>query len=441
MGSETSASSSRRSGSDLKAFALASLFALALGCVAPALLPPASNAALSVETESSTAFLARERPRLAELASVDPRLALRLGMAPVDADPFAFEARALKLDVVAHREAALSRGPRGAREPGIAAQEAELFSRLIKEEQARVDEERLLPRSGSELVRGVVATWNPPASTKDLREHDAWLGSKLGEILASLAVPAPLTATEISELEDALDPLERLANPAGYPDTQGALARLRIALAASRPTAGHGFGWEMLHQRLLVHLGIGDSEPSLRDELTRTEARLRAEAKSALASLSEAEARAVVQNTEVLAADDACKSPNGAPGMRGFGPPPERALLCAGLHALLRGDLPALVALHDAVVVATWALAVHVDGLDPVEAPHGRGLLGEVPPERLGRLTRLAAVRPVACIAVARMAALLDAESESTRREKAQRWIAYGDAPLDVVLRDQSSWR
>jgi len=400
-------------------------------------MEPSSSPRAPVDaSESSRAFSAWEGARLTELAAVDPRLALRLGTAPGDSDPFAFDARAWKLEAIAGR---IANRPRA---QDASSEERELLTRLVAEEQVRVEEERRLPQSGSELVRALVATWTTPSSMKDLREHDAWLASKEDEILAALQPSCPLSATQVVELEDALDPLERLATPAGYPATQGAIARLRVALGASRPAPEKGLGWDELHRRLVVHLGIADSQAALREEVAGTEARLRAEAGVRLSSAGETEARKVLKDGGEGLSDGVCKAEAGPPsGVRGLGPSPERAFVCMTLRELASGgpeaDLRAVVDLHDAVTIASWAFAIHVDGVDPVEAPHGRPLLGELPPERQGRLVRLAAVRPVACIAVARMALLLDSGGGGPegRRERAKRWLARGDAPLDLVQR------
>jgi len=412
--------------------------ALVLGCAPEVRLAPSPPSPSNDTASASPSFSAWEAARIDELAAVDRRLALRMRREPTEVDLFSFDARSLRLEAVARRVAS---PPRGSERDS---KEVEILSRLIAEERARVDEERQLPRSGSELVRGVVATWTTPSSVKDLREYDAWVSSKIDEVLASLAPAASagsLRSVEITELEDALDPLERLAEPSGYPGTQGTIARLRVALGTSRAAASKGMGWEALHQRLLLHLGVGESESVLREELAQTEGRLRAEAGAALTAAGEADARLARRSSEALVlAEGGCQGQGGASPVRGFAPPPDRSFVCSALHQMAdarpEADVRTLLALHDAVTVATWAFAIHVDDVDPVEAPHGRSLLSDVPPERVGRLVRLAAVRPLACIAVARMATILEAKEGDERRARATRWIAYGDAPLDIVARD-----
>jgi hypothetical protein len=412
--------------------------------------------------DTAQGFAAWEEERLVELATVDPRLSLRMHIEPSEADSqksvlgailaedkglrvlgrradlFSFDGRARELDLIAARVASPPRS-------GEDAKEAELLARMVAEERARVDEERRLPSSGSALVRGVLATWVAPASMAELKERDQWLSARLDEVNASVST-AVLRAVEVTELEDALDPLERLAEPSGFPRAQAALARLRVTLGAVHAGSGSGMGWALLHQRLAVHLGMTEAEPLLRAELAATEARLREEARAELASLPEPDARDALRRAEAsVLTEGACDAEAGASRVRLFRPPPERAVVCASLHAIARArsDVEAvslLIALHDSVAIATWALAIHLDHVDPDVAPAGRYLMGEVAPEAMGRLVRFAAARPVACIGAARMAALLGGGGAIERQARARRWLAFGDAPLDLVAREMA-WK
>jgi hypothetical protein len=355
------------------------------------------------------------------------------------ADLFSFDGRARELDLIAARVASCP-------ELGAAeSREVELLSRMVSEERARVEEERRLPSSASALVRGVVATWTAPESMAELRERDGWLGARLDEVSASIPA-SPLRAVEVTELDDTLDPLEHLAEPSGFPRAVAALARLRITLGAAHAGLGIGMGWPALHGRLVVHLGVSETEAALRRELEGTEARLRREAKAEIAALPEPVARDALRAAEgLLLAEGACDAEDATSRVRLFAPPPERAVVCGSLRAIAhaRSDAESaalLVAMHDAVAIATWAMAIHVDPVDPDLAPQGRFLLGEVAPEGTGRLVRFAAARPIACIAAARMAALLGAGGAIERQARARRWLAFGDAPLDIVAREMG-WK
>jgi len=435
----------------------------ACGPARPAAEAPAPSIARDASAPES--FAAWEDARLAELATVDPRLSLRMHIEPSEADSrravleailaedqglrvigqradlFSFDGRARELDLIAARVASAPRVW------AAEAPELELLARMVAAERARVDEERRLPSSASSLVRGVVTTWAAPSSMTQLKERDAWLAARLDEVSASMST-AKIRAVEVTELEDALDPLERLAEPSGFPRAQGALVRLRVTLGAAHAGSGSGTGWPALHDRLAVHLGVTEPEAGLRAELARTEARLREEAKTELAAFEEPRAREALRAAAgfvlgALSAPPVCEGEGSRSRVRRFVPPPERAVVCASLRAIAGATTDAestslLVAMHDAVAIATWALAIHVDHADPDLAPHGRSLLGEVAPEEAGRLIRFAAARPVACIAAARMAALLGAGGAIERQARARRWLAFGDAPLDIVAREMT---
>jgi hypothetical protein len=356
-------------------------------------------------------------------------------------DLFSFDERARELDAVEKFASAPPPRPTGGDEGAFEALEAELLARLVSEERARVDEERHLPRSGSELLRGVVATWTAPAAMSELKDRDDWLAERLDEMLGGLA-GTPLRAVEITELEDALDPIEHLADPQGFARSAAALTRLRLALGADRATVSGGMGWDALSAGLGVHLGIHEPEATVRSEIERTEQRLREEAVARLSQLPEESARSVRQAAaEILLAEGSCETQSGRSSIRSAAPPPERSPVCGALGAIARAKtepeaLAALIAVHDAVAMAGWALVIHLDDGDPEQAPQGRALIADVPPEHEGRFIRFAATRPLACIAVARMASLLDADGPENRQSRAKRWLAFGEAPLDIVERE-----
>jgi hypothetical protein len=427
---------------------------------------PDAQVAKGNEPPPAEPFAAWEHARLVELASADPRLESRTRVAlgeadsqrPVlgailredpglrvvggRADVFSFDSRARELDRIAAEVRERTRADAPHAEATRDAEELELLARFVAEERARVDEERALPGSASALVRGVVATWSAPGTLDALHERDAWLAARLDEILASMSA-ASLRAVEVTELEDALDPLERLAEPAGFPKAEAALARLRVALGAAHAASGVGMGWPALHARLVVHLGVAEGEADLRDEIARSEKLLRDAAKAAVAALPEPEARAALASGVGPWLSDAACAPlptSSIAGVRGFTPPPERLAVCAALGSLSSPRSPAaaaaaLVAEHDAVALAGAALAMHTAGLDPDRAAITLHLMADHPPEGPERLVRFAAVRPVACLAVARMARiLLGGGAPQAQGDRAARWLAAGDAPLDVVL-------
>jgi hypothetical protein len=409
-------------------------------------------------------FAAWEMAALRDLASVDPRLSLRLRLAPTDAeaehvtlgaileedtglhvldgraDIFSFDARARELAAISKRTAARPRTPAAGDESDFEALEAELLDRLVSEERTRVNDERRLPRSGSELLRGIVGTWTLPSSMSPVKERDEWLAARMDELRASVIL-APLRAVEINEMEDALDPLERLTDPSGFARAEGAIARLRITLGAEHAATTGGMGWPALSERLTVHLGIREMEAVLRAEIGQSESRLRDEATTRLAHVPEG-ARAITSAAaELVLVEGECLGRGGKSLILSAAPPPERSAVCGALRMIAEATTEsegtaALVAVHDAVAIAQWALAIHIDDRDAEQAPEGHPLMGDVPPERVARLVRFAATHPIACIGVARMASMLDRHGKENRRARAKRWLAYGDAPLDLVERE-----
>ncbi len=438
--------------------------ALASACAGTSGGPRAPESWSGAHNDAAAArrFAAWEAATLAALATVDPRLSLRLGISPTEAeaqhaalgailaedtgvhvldgraDLFSFDERARELGALEIRVSSPPRQPFAGDEATFESLEVELLSRLVTEESARVGEERRLPRSGSELLRGVVATWVAPAESA-LEARDEWLADRVEQIRDSLG-KSGLRAAEITELEDALDPIERLADPLGFPRSEAAIARLRIALGAERAAPTGGRGWDELSAGLTVHLGIREREETLRSEIERTEARLREEASERLSHVPEERASEIRRaGAQRLLVDGACDARSGRSRIRSAGPPPERAPLCAALHSIADAktdddSLAALLALHDAVEIAAWSM--HIEDRVDGHAPPRHALLSDVPPESQGRFLRFAAARPIACIAIARMANLLDVRGAESRQASAKRWLAFGDAPPDIVARE-----
>jgi hypothetical protein len=123
---------------------------------------------------------------------------------------------------------------------------------------------------------------------------------------------------------------------------------------------------------------------------------------------------------------------------RFLAPPPERALVCDALETAQatytpRDELVAAVVLHDDVCLALWALSLDggVTNLDTARTKHP--LLSSVPHPDQDRLVRSALVSPARAVAVGVAVVLLGVDGPGERSNRAARWIAYGDAPLDVV--------
>ena len=419
-------------------------------------------------------FARDERRALDEVAATDPRFAMRLGgrgggrkgadgtpaasdealrraavaaLLAEDADAmvhdgaldlFSFAARSRGLDTAA-------RIAREARAPGeLAKTERPLLERLVAEERARLAEERDLPRSASELVRGMIDTWGPAETLEAMKERDGWAARRLDQVRASLS-SATLPRVELIELDDALDPLERLASPSEYAATAGALARLRVALGNVTPAEGRDASWPRVEAQLRAHLGVGAKAPELRARLEAARSMLRAAIAAHQKRIGHANDHAVLNAAEGLAfvPGRCAASPSESP-VRALVPPPERAAICGALRSLAEADaddarVAALAAMDLEVTTALWALAVHAAGVDPDRAQERTRPLFPLPPEREMRVLRLAVARPVVALGAGLAAEILlrHAGADGTDlRGPARRWLAFGDAPLDVIERD-----
>lgn len=389
-------------------------------------------------------FHREEADLLRALSTFDPRLALRIGTHPSDAelrkaamsaliagdsslvvhegalDVFSFESRARGLEAAA-------KSAEGWTYPlaGEAKLERDLVKRLIVEEKARLSEERRLPASASELVRALVVTWAPAATPEALKAKDDWLTRRMDDVRESLTNDV-LTTVELNELDDALDPLERLT--VGYSGTAASLARLRIALAQVHPASIPLGTWAEVQSAGLSHLGVKIDLTTLRAELERVRSGLHELIALENKGVSRVDQSAGKERAERLVLiEGTCRN---AQGIRSLGPSPERAPICGLLGALATPDLNGndvlRRVLHDDLTVALWALAIHGDKLEPRRAAEKYRIESGIPPEREVRLLRRAVVRPVSVLGVGLAVTMLDTVS-------AERWLAFGDAPLDVI--------
>jgi hypothetical protein len=411
----------------------------------PAHGPRANAAALPDSAERGRRLEAWEDAVVRELAVIDTRLAMRTRVMPTEADLakatmdaviagdrglgvlrgaldlFSFEARARKLEAL--HPVLNARPP-----PPADELEIEIVRRLVYAEEARVKRERGLPRSASELVRGVVASWTPPSTEADAKERDAWLARRLEDVRVSLG-DGSLASAEVWELEDSLDPLERLCDPGGYPSATAGLARLRIALGALGRPASSPPSPGAIDRELADLVGLGPGLMNVEQRLRETEEALRGSVNVGPVALEKA--------ASLVVGERPCEAVPSS-RVRSFVPPPERTTVCGALVALAHageeeGRAAALIALHDDAVVASWAYAVQAAGKDPervvVEHPL---LLGRDARERL---LRFAVARPLAAIAVGLAASLVVSKSEPPEA-RARKWLAFGDAPLDIVQRE-----
>ncbi len=447
--------------------ALLPLLALGgLGCPHAPETGAGSRSPGSPELPPETAkFYDDERRILGILAATDARIAQRTGITPSEdesgkavlgailaedptaalesnhTDLFSFDVRARSLAearkaLVPYAHPIPDPHPNDGKRPEL---ERQLLLRLVDEEEARLAEERDVPRSAGVLVRGLAATWAPPKSAAELEKRDAWFAGRIDGLRSALA-PKKLPADEIAELEDALDPLERIAfDGTPYPKAHPAFTELRVALGAlaAGPPRDLPTERDVFSKKLRAHLGVTLSAETLARIFETTATTVAKEAAGLVgaapsAERTEGEARA-------LLAPARCTFR--APATLRKAPAPERALACTlaarAEKATTADELAAVLAsAHTALTVASWALWM-LAGADAVKpaTEHAR-LLADVAPELVARLERRARTNPLGAVADALVAEWLYRNGMMAATVRASAWMTFGDAPFDLLERD-----
>lgn len=449
--------------------ALALLLAAVPACAAP-LMAAAGPGSQGDASARVAAFQSVEEDVLRQLAALDRRVAARGRIAPSDEDlrrstmgavlaedktlaaidgsidSFSFEARARGLASVKTK---LASAPT---ELPVTAQgmmpspsfEKELLTRLVDEETVRLDEERGLPRSGSALVRGIVETWTPPASVRQAAERDRWLARRLSELLATVAKPGALDVVRARELDDALDALEHLIEAAGLGNATAELVKLREALEAhaSRPAAGAMSEWNDVARGVRAHLGIVIAPEALEARLGTLEKRLRSAAGRAVEAAQVAPDALSAHAAPLVFGNVTCAVAVPGSRVRSMTPPPERIAACRLRQAVASASddtsrAYALVAMHDHVVVAQWALDV-ARGQATIAQTTGRHRPMSLPgPDVVARWERIALARPTSAIGGGLAADVLFATDDVASRARA--WTELGEVPLDIAERTLSA--
>ena len=354
------------------------------------------------------------------LAGVDARLARRLGHvakdtshlfpeeAPASRIPalFDFDAR---LAVLRRAEAALAETP----------QAPERL--LVRQELARLENERELPRSGSAIVRSLVpllpAPFKPSLDAGQRASVDEGLAKCLDRIGVSLKDGA-LGPMQLAEMDDSLDAFERGA--AGLVATSAAVARLRISIQGSPPHRGEVLpGWEVTRRR--VELFAGPLPADLSSALVVAE--------RAFASANGAALNAPRQAREESGSRALARLVGPAASEALPLPAPEQVPLHALLEALAQNEDPAGL-LELSLVLGRWALALHQDRtlLANVEGPRGLAL----DESDQARALRFALVRPEEALTLA-LAASTVLPAPAAR---ARAWLAMG-VPRPGDVRDR----
>jgi hypothetical protein len=414
---------------------------------------PAGRAALDK-------FLGDEERVLVLLAAADPRVAARGVVVDEDAlhhaamggilaeDPtLAMEGNrpdVLSFDVRDHALQMASKimagwvapptdpDPASALRPEI---ELELLHRLVAEETLRLANERAVPRSASTLLGGLAATWRTPAK-KDVSFKDDWLSRRLGEMEAALG-PQSLTLLERNELDDALDPIERVMAD-GLPKSRQALVRLRLAVEGVETATRGADRWHAVGEQLQADTGTVLSADTLLSLLQTEAKQLATDVAELVVKVTE---EAATRAGELLVGPlETCHTTTPS-RIRSLEPPPERLFDCslrARLIAAHTADevLGVLLELHDAVVAAAWAVVLARGGDDTAIALAAPRPLSPMTPTIEGKLKRFAATHPVEAVARALSIEWVMRNGLGEAALRAEAWRAFGDAPIDVIDRE-----
>ncbi|MDB5214851.1 MAG: hypothetical protein JWO86_2778 [Myxococcaceae bacterium] len=385
------------------------------------------------------------RLTMGALLAEDPSLAVIDGAI----DPFSFEARERGLTAVKAKLAtAPAELPAGAQGMMPApAFEKELLVRVVDEELVRLEEERALPRSASALVRGVVETWQQPLTPQQAGERDRWLARRLGEVNATItkggAGTGALDVVRARELDDALDGLEHAAEAGGLAHATAELVNLRVTLEAlaTRPAAAAASDWGYVGRRVQAHLGFALTAEALDTRLASLEKALRAAATSAIeAQHLDTDALQARAAPLVFRAGPCAVAVPGS-RVRSMAPPPERIAACHLRQTVATasddaGRANALVAMHDHVVVAQWALDVARGSATIAQTTGKHRPLSRPGPDVVARWERIALARPTAAIGGGLAADVLFAGGENDTSTRARAWSELGEVPLDIAGRE-----
>ncbi|HSQ66243.1 MAG TPA: hypothetical protein VLM85_23635 [Polyangiaceae bacterium] len=418
--------------------------------------PPADRAELD-------RFIADEDRFLLVLAAADPRIAARTGKAPSEealrraalgallaedttaavegnrTDVLSFEVRAHSLEGAAKLLASWRippSDPEGTLQPGL---ELELMGRLLASEKVRLKDERDLPRSAGQLLRGIASAWHAASDPKELAERDGWLSSRLAQIAQSLS-PKSLTLVERDDLDDAIDPLERIVTDA-MPKSQAALVKLRLAVQNMETGVTGPDRWPAVAERLATDSGSRLSAETLL-ALLGTQAKALDQEIGQLVGVKVTDDEFARAAGLLVAEPAECHPPQPIPSrVRALASPSERSFRCALLGRVIAAktaddELDVLVAMHTATVVGAWAVVL-ARGADrsalPLAAPKPLAFMA---PDVEARLLRLAMTRPVMALEHALAVEWLMRRGLAQATLRAQAWQGYGDAPLDVIERE-----
>lgn len=313
--------------------------------------------------------------------------------------------------------------------------EVELVARFLAAETFRLTSERDLPGSASTLLSALAATWRAPDGN-DAGRHDEWLARRIQEI-AQTVDKGTLTVAELQDLDDSLDPLERELE--SQPKSRAALLAMRLGI--QRVTAAAPSDrWSSVAQSLAELAGTHLSAETLL-ALLGTEAKLLAAEIAQLVGVKLTDDVAARAGEILTAPPLACHTVAAGSTLRAFEPPEERAFDCvlrARTVAAHTADenLEVLVAMHDAIVTAAWAVVIARGGDARAIALAAPKRIAPMPPTLEGKLMRFATVHPASAITRALSIEWIMRNGLAEAALRADAWRTFGDAPLDIVERE-----
>jgi hypothetical protein len=188
-----------------------------------------------------------------------------------------------------------------------------------------------------------------------------------------------------------------------------------------------------------LHLGVALTPEALDARFASLEQKLRAASEAAISSAHLAGDALASNAAPLVFSTGACAVAVPGSRVRSMSPPPERAAACRLRQAVASANDPAsrayaIVAMHDHVVVAQWALDVARGGATLAETTARHRPLSHPAPDVVARWERVALARPTAALGGGLAASVLyqAADPEAFARS----WTALGEVPLDIAERE-----
>ena len=308
-----------------------------------------------------------------------------------------------------------------------------LLHRLIASERLRVERERDLPHAASDLVLAVLDALPLQPNAEDTAAMDVSIAWRMDMVRGSLA------ANLLSEADrtDLLTNLARLRSrvtklPKAVAAIDKLVGTLGNMLVAPFPIDDE----DVVEHDLAGFVGSGFPLDALGPAFEETRTRLKAQVSAAFGVLSPPmEARVRQKALAILLAPVPCGTTMPVQTARDLAPPLERAWSCALVKATDAAaddldEIAAVLALHDATVVASWAVARH----GPTRAAKLREeTLLRLTPAQMNELVVQAEARPLRAMAAGLAASILVSEGGADVKRRAHAWRVFGEAPLDVV--------